>query len=259
MFRRLLYLSFLLVPLLPAIVRAADQRAILEVRLNEVKMGEVSVFLRNTDVLVRLKDLQTAGLKALPEGHEIIRGEPYVLLSSLAPQLTFRVDERDLTLNLMAQPSIMGFNRFDVQPNRPAAIRYSEDTSGFVNYSLNLRDFRYSTAFSEAGITVRNGLLYGAISRNEDGSFVRGLSNLTINNRDNLNRTVVGDRLVTSDVLGGNLVLGGISFFREFSLDPYFVRNPGLKLFWCRRHALYCGCLCQWPTFATHTAATGRI
>jgi outer membrane usher protein FimD/PapC len=259
MFRRLLYLSSFLVSLLPAIVRAADQRAILELKLNEIKKGEVSVFLSNTDVLVRLKDLQAAGLKSLPEGHEMIRGEPYVLLSSLAPQLTFKVDERDLTLSLTAQPSIMGFNRFDVQPNRPAGIHYSEDTSAFVNYSLNLRDFRYSTAFSEAGITVRNGLLYGAISRNEDGSFVRGLSNLTINNRDNLNRTVVGDRLVTSDVLGGNLVLGGISFFREFSLDPYFVRNPGLKLFWCRRHALYCGCLCQWPTFATHTAATGRI
>ena len=229
MFRRLFCLSFLSVSLLPAVVRGADQQAILELRLNEVKKGEVSVLLRNADVLVRLKDLQAAGLKVLPESHEIIRDESYILLSSLAPQLTFRVDETALTLHLMAQPSLMGFNRFDVQSNRPPGIRYSEDTSGFINYSLNLRDLKYPTAFSEAGITLRNGLLYGAIARNEDGSFVRGLSNLTISNRDNLNRTVVGDRLVTSDVLGGNLAMGGISFFREFSLDPYFVRNPGLN------------------------------
>ena len=229
MFRRLLYLSSLLVSLLPAVARAADQRAILELKLNEVKKGEVSVFLRDTDVLVKLKDLQAAGLKGLPEGHDTIRGEAYVLLSLLAPQLTFNVDERDLTLNLIAEPSMMGFNRFDVQPNRPAGIGYSEDPSGFLNYSLNLRDFKYSTAFSEAGVSVRNGLLYGAIARNEDGTLVRGLSNFTISNRSSLNRTVVGDRLITSDVLGGNFVMGGVSFFREFSLDPYFVRNPGLN------------------------------
>jgi outer membrane usher protein len=229
MFRRLFCLGSLVIALLPTVLGAADQRAILELKVNEVKKGEVSVLLRGADVLVRLKDLQAAGLKELPDRHETIRGEPYVLLSSLAPQVTFKVDEKDLTLNLIAQASIMGFNRFDVQPNRPAGIGYSEDPSGFVNYSLSLRDFKYSAAFSEAGITVRNGLLYGAVSRNEDGSFVRGLSNLTISNRENLNRTVFGDRLVTSDVLGGSLVMGGISFFREFSLDPYFVRNPGLN------------------------------
>jgi outer membrane usher protein len=229
MFRRLLCLSYLLVSLQAAVLGAADQRAILELRVNEVRKGEVSVLLRDTDVLVRLKDLQAAGFKALPGGHELIRGEPFIPLSSLAPQVTFKVDEKDLTLNLIAQASILGFNRFDVQANRPAGIGYSEDASGFVNYSVSLRDFKYAAAFSEAGITVKNGLLYGAVARNEDGSFVRGLSNLTISNRENLNRTVLGDRLVTSDVLGGNVVMGGISFFREFSLDPYFVRNPGLN------------------------------
>jgi outer membrane usher protein len=229
MFRRLFCLSCFLVSLQSTVLRAADQRAIFELKVNEVKMGEVSVLLRDSDVLVRLKELQAAGLKVLPEDHEIIRGEPFVPLSSLAPQVTFKVDEKDLTLNLIAQASILGFNRFDVQSNRPAGIGYGEDPSGFVNYSLSLRDFKYSTAFSEAGVTIRNSLLYGAVSRNEDGSFVRGLSNLTISNRENLNRTVLGDRLVTSDVLGGSLVMGGISFFREFSLDPYFVRNPGLN------------------------------
>jgi outer membrane usher protein len=209
MFRRLFCLSYLLVSLQPTVLRAADQRAILELKVNEVNKGEVSVLLRDTDVLVRLKDLQAAGLKALPESDEVIRGETHVPLSSLAPHVTFEVDEKALSLNLIAQASIMGFNRFDVQPNRPSGIGYSEDSSGFVNYSLSLRDFKYSTAFSEAGITVRNGLLYGAVSRNEDGSFVRGLSNLTISNRENLNRTVLGDRLITSDVLGGSLVMGG--------------------------------------------------
>jgi len=214
---------------LPSVVNAADQRAILELRVNEVKKGEVAVVLRDGDVLVKLKDLQAAGLRAHAGQQESLQDEPYVLLSSLAPQVSFKIDEKDLSLNLTAQPSILGFNRYDAQSNRPAGIVYNEDSSGFFNYSVGLRDLKYANAFTEAGISVKNGLLYSAVSRNENGSFVRGLSNLTISNRENLNRTVVGDRLVASDVLGGSLVMGGVSFFREFSLDPYFVRNPGLN------------------------------
>ena len=229
MFGRHFRISFLLILLLPSVVNAADQRAILELRVNEVKNGEVSVFLRDADVLVRLKDLQAAGLRAQFGRQESLHDEPYVLLNSLAPQVLFKIDERDLSLNLTAQPSILGFHRFDVQPNKPAGIIYSDDSSGFLNYSVSLRDMKHTNAFTEAGISIKNGLLYGAVSRNEDGSFVRGLSNLTISNRENLNRTVVGDRLVASDVLGGSFVMGGVSLFREFSLDPYFVRNPGLN------------------------------
>ena len=178
---------------------------------------------------MKLKDLQSAGLKVHSGRQELLRDEPYALLSSLAPQVSFAIDERDLTLNLTVQPSILGFNRFDAQSNRPSGIVYTEDSSGFFNYSVGLRDLKTVSAFTEAGISVKNGLLYSAVSRNENGSFVRGLSNLTISNRENMNRTVVGDRLVASDVLGGSLVMGGVSFFREFGIDPYFVRNPGLN------------------------------
>jgi len=229
MFRRQIRLSFLLILLLPRIGNAADQRALLELRINEIKKGEVTVFLRGADVLVKVADLQAAGLRAQIGRQESLRDESYVLLSSLAPQVAFKIDERDLSLSLTAQPSILGFNRYDGQANRPVRMVYSEDSTGFFNYSVSLRDFKQVSAFSEMGISIKNGLLYSALSRTDDGSFVRGLTNLTLSNRENLNRTVVGDRLVATDILGGSVVMGGVSFFREFSLDPYFVRNPGLN------------------------------
>jgi outer membrane usher protein len=229
MFRRLVCPFSFIIFLLPTILRAADQRAIFELTVNELKKGEVMVLLRESDVLVRVRDLEAAGLKSFRGRRENIGGNEYLLLSSLAPQIIFKVDERELTLQLTAEPSSLGYNRLEIQANKPSDIIYSEDTSGFLNYSMNLLDFKRIDAFGEMGISIKDSLLYSGISRNEDGAIVRGLSNLTISNRGTLTRAVLGDRLVSSDTLGGNIVVGGISYFREFSLDPYFVRNPGLN------------------------------
>jgi outer membrane usher protein len=229
MFWRQFYFLFMFLCLLPKALLAADQRAILDLSINEVKKGEVVVFLQAPDVLVRVKDLEAAGLKSFAGRRENISGDDYVLLGSLAPQVSFKLDERDLTLSLTAQPSLLGYNLLEIEPNKPPDIIYSEDASGFLNYSVNLRDFKRTDAFGEFGITIKNSLLYSGILRNGDGSIVRGLSNLTISDRQSLNRTVVGDRLVSSDLLGGSLAMGGIGFFRDFGLDPYFVQYPGLN------------------------------
>ena len=229
MFWSQVYLFSMVLFLLPKALLAADQRAILELSINEVKKGEVVVFLRESDVLVRVKDLEAAGLKSFAGRRENISGDDYVLLNSLAPQVSFKLNDRDLTLNLTAQPSVLGYNLIEIQPNKPPDIVYSEDTSGFLNYSFNLRDFKRTDAFGEVGITIKNSLLYSGILKNGDGSIVRGLSNLTISNRQSLNRAVIGDRLVSSDVLGGSPVIGGIGYFRDFGLDPYFVQYPGLN------------------------------
>ena len=228
MFRRLLIIITCLLCLISNSVQAADQRAILDLRINGVRKDEVAVWLRNGDVLVRDTDLQAAGLQELGRSRELVNGVAYVPLSSLAPNLLYVVDDANLSLNLTVNPAVLG-HRVETYNNRPPEILYSQDTSGFLNYSLNLRDLTKFTAFTETGVTVGPGLLYNAISRNEHGAVVRGLSNLTISNRESMNRTVIGDRLITSNVLGGNPIMGGVSFFRDFNLDPYFVRNPGLN------------------------------
>ena len=205
-----------------------DQSALLDLHVNGLKKVEALVVLRGDDVLSRRADLEVAGLVSIHGHTEEIRGETHVSLKSLAPRVVFEVDEKDLALRLTVQPSALGSNMIDLYRNRPAKIEYREDTSGFLNYAFNLRNFSRFDGFSEAGLSFKNSLLYSGLSRNADGAIVRGLSNLTLNYRENLNRAMLGDRLVASDVLGGNLVMGGISFFREFGLDPYFTRNPGL-------------------------------
>jgi len=226
---RFLSLFCVLVVVLPCIVCAADRRALLELRVNEVKKEEIAVYLRGDDVLARVADLHKAGLRSFKGLRNEIRGENYVSLKSLAPNFSFMIDETDLSLRLKADPAFLGSTVIPLKTSRPSQIVYREDTSGFLNYAFNLRDFKRFEAFSEAGLTIKNALLYGSVSRNSEGQFVRGFSNITLSQHDRLTRAIFGDTLVNSDVLGGNLVMAGVQFARDFGLDPYFVRNPTIN------------------------------
>jgi len=207
---------------------AADQRAMLTIKVNEVKQGETDIVLRGEDVLARVKDLKAIGMVSINGQRETLRGEEYVSLRSLQPALIFGVNEKALALDLTITPDAFGEHVIAGALNRPPKLEYPETTSGFLNYALSVRDFKSIDFFSELGVTFNNTLLYSGISRTAEGSILRGLSNVTVSNRNSVNRFIVGDRLVNSDILGGNITLGGLSYFRDFSLDPYMVRNPGL-------------------------------
>lgn len=213
----------------PAIkIEGSDQSALLDLHVNGIKKLQALVTLRGDDVLIRPADLRAAGLAATTGKMVEASGEPLVSLKSLAPMATFEIDESAIALRLTVEPSAMGSNMISLYRSRPANIEYREDASGFLNYAFNLRNFSRIDGFGEAGVSFKNSLLYSGLSRNDNGKFVRGLSNLSINYRESLNRLTLGDRLVGSDALGGNLVMAGLSFSREFGLDPYFTRNPGL-------------------------------
>ena len=73
---------------------------------------------------------------------------------------------------------------------------------------------------------MKGQLLASTVSRTEDGHIVRGLSNLTVNDRDNLTRWIIGDSFATSGALGGSAFIGGINVARNFTLDPYYYAFP---------------------------------
>jgi len=208
---------------------ATDQRAILEIKVNSEKKGETDVVLRGDDVLVRVADLQSVGMASVTGRKETIGGDSFVSLRSLAPMLLFDVNEKDLALDLTLTPEAFGAHVFSGRDFRPEKMEYREDTSGFVNYAVSTNNFKSIDAFAEVGVTIKNALLYNSVSRNTNGEIVRGLTNVTISDRDRNIRTIIGDRLINSDTLGGSITMGGLSYFRDFALDPYFVRNPGLN------------------------------
>jgi outer membrane usher protein len=215
----------------PAIAQPSEtERAILQVSVNGIERGEVVVVLRSPDVLVRVVDLEQAGLIGFGGRRETIGRDVYVSLISLAPAVTYELDERALALRLTAAPSNLTTTIQDFLQSRPPGVVYSQDPSAFLNTSMTGIDFDRFTWTGEGGLSIRNTLLYGTAFRDERGVFSRGLTSFTVDDRERLVRWLVGDRFDSTGPLGGSANLGGFSVSREFGLDPYFVRFPTVGL-----------------------------
>ena len=208
---------------------------------NEVSKGEVLAIPSGDDVLVRLKDLEAAGLssgmgrRVLAFGRlrtgarREVNGEEFISLRSLAPYLSFKLDEASLALAINASPELLAATRLDVESGPPRDIVYAKDNSTFLNYALTSAPHQRLSAFGELGSSINGNLLLNSFSRAASGDFVRLLSSYTIDQRDSLRRWTIGDASASTDLLGGSVLMGGVTVARNFNLDPYFVRYPPLN------------------------------
>ena len=159
----------------------AEQRAILDLFVNEAASGETTALLRGGDVEVKVSDLLKAGLHDFAGTRQIIYGAEYVALSSLAPDMIFQMDEANLALRVTADPKFLPTTSLNFRHARPQGTVQRTDTSAFLNYSVSANDFRQVQAFGEIGVSYEGHLFSSNISRRADGSIVRGLTSLKLN------------------------------------------------------------------------------
>lgn len=220
----------------PAEAPVAPKRAmaLLTLSLNGVEHDVIDVLLDGDEVLVRIADLERAGLRLdLDEAPDGAPGEApgggRVALGSLSDQLRYTLDERELRLDVVADPERLPTNRVSLRRDRrPAEIEYRSDLSAFVNYGLRLHDFGTFDGYGEAGVSLGSARMYTGVTVPPGSAPVRGLSNLTVDDRPRLRRLIVGDAVATGGVLGGGATIGGIQLARSLELDPYF--TPGSSL-----------------------------
>src|SRR5512144_1089611 len=81
-----------------------DQRAYLELFVNDLSRDTVLVYLRGADqpddALVAVADLEKAGLHGVRGTREMHDGREYVSLRSLAPDVVFRFDAEGLAIRV---------------------------------------------------------------------------------------------------------------------------------------------------------------
>jgi outer membrane usher protein len=216
--------------LLPAIARAQEHRALLDLIVNESPKGEVLVLLRGADVWVNVETIERAGLRRLAGERLRVDLIEYVSLLSLSPGVSFSLDERALTLRIAARPELFERTVVALRSAAPANLEYRRDTSAFLNYAATFRSGGGRDLVAESGLSIRGLLITNSLSRLSSGRLVRGLSTATLDDRRRLLRWSIGDMFSTTGVLGGGLLLSGIAVSRDYGLDPYFVRFPSVGL-----------------------------
>ncbi len=185
----------------------------------------------NGDFAVRQEDLVSIGIDH-PVGNRVsLNGETHVLLSTLK-EATFAFDERNVQIDIEVDPSILATQFVDARRRRSqAVVEYPRDTSAFLNYAYSDDDGEFGARVLSAEVGARYGnfllLTDGFHERVEDADrTVRLNSSLTYDNRETLQQAILGDFVTGSGPLGSAMNLGGLSFSKNYQIDPYFIRYP---------------------------------
>lgn len=195
--------------------------------LNGKNSGNALIVILPKDVLLRVADLQRAGVSSFAGTRTQVLGDEYVSLNSLAPTFTYAFDPKTLTLSVTANNArLFGSNVIDLLPPLPSNTVFVNDRGAFFNYALGYSRGSSPSAFLENGIDLRHALLLNSLTYAGPGALQRGLSQLLFDSRSHTRRTIVGDSIANTGVLGGAAVLGGLSVTRQFSLTPYLITFP---------------------------------
>ncbi len=211
-----------------------SEPAILAIVLNGENKGEFIVALTEEgDFLLRSEDLRGMGFRELAGDITLLGGDPHVSLRSIRG-VVFAYEEKTLTLRITAPPSLLPRRTIDFSPQKQPKVYYPRDTGGFLNYGIHYtagRSFEFQSFDVTNTLGARAGdfllLSDSTFSKTpEEEKFIRLLSSLTWDRRQDLQRAVAGDFFASSGDLGNSLNLGGVSVSKVFRIDPYFIRYP---------------------------------
>lgn len=210
------------------------QSLLVEITLNGVTKGEFVILSKGDgDYWVREGDLKAMGVQP-PYGKPLaVDGESFFSLRALRAA-EIRFDEGKLALAVALPPELLPKKVLDLLPGRPQRVVQPRDNSAFFNYRAlqsgdNAGGAATLTLATELGIRTGDFLFRSESAHSRSGNLRQDLrygTSLTRDNRQTMQRLIVGDFAASSGDLGGGLNLGGVSFSKSFRIDPYFVRQP---------------------------------
>src|SRR3954466_769062 len=118
----------------------AQERSIWALVINDEPKGDIEIVLTADGPWVDPSVLVAAGVSKMPAGRRrafppdtVVR----VLLASLAPQITFTLDEAEIRLILSADPALLTATEVAISNPRPPGWKVSSNNATFLNYSAN--------------------------------------------------------------------------------------------------------------------------
>jgi outer membrane usher protein len=207
----------------------AQERSIWALVINDEPKGDVEIVLTTDGPWVDPSVLAAAGVLKVPDGRRQAFAPDTVVrvsLASLAPQITFTLDEAEIRLVISADPALLRATEVALSNPRPVGWKVSSNNAFFLNYSGNWSSDHTSTGYGELGAHLFGALFESAASIDEHGAVTPGLTSLTFDQVRHRRRWVLGDTIGRSTTLGSSPVVGGFSVSTQQDVDPYYAIYP---------------------------------
>ena len=213
----------------PATPAFAQERSIWALVINDEPKGDVEIVLTAEGPWVDPAALLAAGIQTVPEGRRQAFAPDTIArvsLASLAPQLTFTLDEAEIRLIVSVDPALLKTTEVGISNPRPPGLTVRSNNAIFLNYSSNWSTDGKAAGYGELGVRMFGGLFETAATVDDDGAVIPGLTSLTVDQVRGRRRWVLGDTIGRSTTLGSSPVVGGFSLSTQQDIDPYYAIYP---------------------------------
>jgi len=133
----------------------AQDRSIWALVINDEPKGDIEVVLTADGPWVDPSVLVAAGVLKVPEGRRQVFPPDTisrVSLTSLAPQITFTLDEAEIRLIISADPALLSTTELAISNPRPPGWKVSSNNAVFLNYSVNWSTDDTTAGYGELGV-----------------------------------------------------------------------------------------------------------
>ena len=220
----------LLVVAMPAF---AQERSIWALVINDEPKGDVEIVLTADGPWVDPSALIAAGVQRVPDGRRQVFAPDTtsrVSLASLAPQITFTLDEAEIRVVISVDPELLSTTELAISNPRPPGWKVSSNNAIFLNYSTNWSTDGETAGYGELGVHLFGALFETAAAVDDAGVITPGLTSLTFDQVRGRRRWVLGDTIGRSTSLGSAPVVGGFSLSTQEDLDPYYAIYPAPQI-----------------------------
>lgn len=216
------------------------QPLVVTITVNGEEKGEQIVYRASAqDFFLKLEEIKK--FATVPPQTDIfdIEGEGFVPVNALnGSKVEF--DEKTLGLsitlppeafpttvyNLAKGPSTEGFQP-GASGSKSALINYRLAYAGGTGAGRGILSLASEEAVSLGRWLIRNQSFHARDPQRTTS--LRYITQLVRDNREDMQRLVIGDETTFAGDLGASVPIGGVSFSKAYQLSPYFVRQPSVN------------------------------
>ncbi|GAB4431564.1 MAG: fimbrial biogenesis outer membrane usher protein [bacterium] len=214
-------------------LETAKIEVVLSITINGEKKGDLFCFIKDKEIYLPLEDFLLLGFKEVKGEKLKINNKDYLLLNSWK-DVVFKFNEDKLELDIVVPPKYLPENTISLYPKKRTNVIIPNQNSIFLNYRFDYTDIEHLSDFfvnHELGIRFKDfSIISDGFYFDETNKYTRLNTTLYYDNRNDLTRLAIGDFLTPSSPTGSGYNMAGISYFRNFNLDPYFIYKPTFNI-----------------------------